>query len=1160
MKKMKSISTNDVVNLPLSGKILIEASAGTGKTFSLIIIYLRLILGIEKKSNIHRTFLIKEILVVTFTEHSKEEIKNRIRKYIFEFKEICKKKSNNIVLQYLFNKIKNVDEAIHLLYQAEQSLNELAVYTIHEFCYQSLNINKFCSNILFQNKIIKNKYRLYLQSSSDFWNEYLISLPKNIAKIIVKYFKNPHTLLNYILPLLSKNNTKKNTSITQNINLIQFYNILIQKIKIFKKKWLNNYSIILILIDKSDINKRSYNKSNLSRWTKIINRWALHKTENFDIPKELQYFKKSYLIKKTSSGEIPQNNMFEIIENFLEIDFSLKKTFILEAIIQIKKRFNKKKEKKGLFDFNDLIQFLYTILNKKNETIAKIIKKQYPILLIDEFQDTDHQQYQIFKKIYNLKKDLCIFIGDPKQAIYSFRGANIKSYITVKKSIKYCYQLNVNWRSSKEIVESLNLLFLRKKNIFLLPEINFVPVKSTYKNKQIEFQINKIPQPALQFILKKTPDIGIINYKTWITETCTNYISFWLNEGRNGNAVIIHNKKTRYLTPKDICILVNNKKEAAIIQTALCKANIKTTYLSKRESVFHSTEAIELLWILKAILNPKDKFLLKRAISTKIIDKTSEDIDLLTKTYSLWSMIIDIFYEYLVTWENFGITSMIHKIIINHKINTTDNSCVYSPNISNILHIGELLEKKFNQIKKKHFLILWLEKKIEEKHDVPHTDYIRERKDKNCIEIVTIYKSKGLEYPIVWIPFFITLCSTNLNINETNSVSNSIKLKQTLSEDMRLLYVALTRTIVHCCIGIASINNKKKTDTKNYSDIHKNALGYIIQSGKKCNYQELYNILVKISHNTNIKISLKSPEINITNTVQHKKYIQLKNRKLKRTLEYNYKITSYSQLKNNCTSLILTKKNYQNRIHPDIKIHNENDIELTPYTFPRGKNIGVFIHKILKNIHFHKEINVTWISKQLEENNFKKNWGKMLQDWIYKILNTPLNNYNLCLSQLNPHDYVKELEFFLPIKNTLTDTKLNRMIRNFNPFLKSSSKIFFDPIKGILVGSIDLVFKWKKKYYLVDYKSNWLGYSKSDYSIQTMQNAIYTHHYDLQYQLYSIALHRYLKKRIKNYSFHKHFGGIYLLFLRARNMTDPEKGLFFTLPTSTSIKKLDNFF
>ncbi|XBC43585.1 MAG: exodeoxyribonuclease V subunit beta [Buchnera aphidicola (Meitanaphis flavogallis)] len=1057
--------------------------------------------------------------------------------------------------------MKNLNTATDLLYQAERSLNELAVYTIHEFCYQSLNINKFCSNILFQNKIIKNKYHLYLQSSSDFWNEYLVSLPKNIVKIIVKYFKNPNTLLNYILPLLSKNNTKKNISIKQKINLIQFYNILIQKIIIFKKTWLQNYSIILILINKSDINKRSYNKSNLSRWTKIINMWALHKTENFDIPKELQYFKKSYLIKKTASGEIPKNDMFEIIEKFLEISFSLKKTFILEAIIQIKKRFNKKKAAKGLFDFNDLIQFLYTILNKKKETITKIIKKQYPTLLIDEFQDTDYQQYQIFKKIYNLKEDLCIFIGDPKQAIYSFRGANIKSYITAKKDIKHCYQLNINWRSSKEIVESLNLLFLRKKNIFLLPEINFIPVKSTYKNKQIEFQINGISQPALQFVLNKTPTIGTIDYKIWITKTCINYISFWLNEGRNGNAVIIHNKKTRYLTPKDICILVNNKQEAAIIQTALYKANIQTAYLSKRASVFHSTEAIELLWILKAILNPQDKFLLKRAISTTIIDKTNKDIDLLTKKYSLWSIIINTFYEYLSTWKNFGITNMIHKIIINHKINAIDNSYIHSPNIINILHIGELLEKKFNKIKEKHFLILWLEKKIEEKYDIPHTDYIREKNDKNCIEIVTIHKSKGLEYPIIWMPFFITLYNTNLNINNmTNSISNSTESKKILSEDMRLLYVALTRTIVHCCIGIASINNKKKTDIENYSDIHKNALGYVIQSGKKCNYQQLYNILLKISHNTNIKISLKSPEINITNTKQHKKYTKLKNRKLKRTLEYNYKITSYSQLKNNYTSLILTKKNHHNYIDTNIKIHNENEIKLTPHTFPRGKNVGIFIHKILKSIHFHKNINITWISKQLEEHNFEKNWGKMLQDWIHKILNTPLNSHNLCLSQLNPHNYIKELEFFLPIKNKLTDTKLNRVIRNFNPFLKSSSKIFFDSIKGILVGSIDLVFKWEKKYYLVDYKSNWLGYSKLDYSIQAMQNVIYTHRYDLQYQLYSIALHRYLKKRIKNYSFHKHFGGIYLLFLRARNITDPEKGLFFTLPTLTNIKELDNLF
>ncbi|XBC41147.1 MAG: exodeoxyribonuclease V subunit beta [Buchnera aphidicola (Nurudea yanoniella)] len=1167
MKKTQKISNLDIINLPLSGKILIEASAGTGKTFSLVILYLRLILGLRENNKICKKLLIQEILVVTFTEHSKLEIKTRIKKYIKHFKKICEKKENNntIIFKDLLKKIKNPEKAIFILTQAEQSINELAVYTIHEFCYKSLNINKFCSNIFFQNKIIKNEYSLYLKFSNEFWNEYFSRMPKNILQIIIKYFKNPNTLLKNIYPFLSNYNSRKK-ELSKKPNIVQLYEILVKNIKNFKKQWIDNYKQIFQSIKNSDINKRSYNKSNLSRWMNIIKKWTMEETKNFDFPKELKYFQNSYLTKKTPNGEKPQNKIFQITENFLKTKFSLKSSFLIESILHIKKKFNKEKKIQGTFEFEDLIQFLYQALYKKNENISKIIKKKYPVLLIDEFQDTNYQQYKIFEKIYALEKDLFILIGDPKQAIYEFQGANISSYIKIKKNIKQLYQLKINWRSSKEMVDSVNLLFSRSKNPFLSPDIKFISTKSIYKEKKIIFKVNKKIQPAMRFFLNKDIKITQNDYINWIINVFRNYISLWINEGKNGNAVIQKNKNRKNISLKDICILVNNKREAYVMQNALNKVNIPSEYFSKRESVFHSHDALELLWIFQAILNPTNEYTLKKAISTNIINKSFEDIDSITKKHVFWSNLINIFNNYLLIWNKFGIICVIREIIIKFKTKEKNNFFTEnSPNLKKILYIGELLEIRFEKIKKKHLLILWFKRKIKEKNDIPDTDYIPLNHDKNQIKIVTIHKSKGLEYPIVLIPFFIISKKyekNTLRINNNNK-SYIIEERKELSKNMRLLYVALTRAIVHCCIGIALIKNERKTTKNYYLNSYKNALDYIIKLKRKNYDDNLYEILSKIHYNNkNIEVTCQLPNFHNSHVKIQKKYTKPKNKKFTRILEYNCNITSYSQLKKKYNNQKLFRKNYDSIFsNIDIQKKHKNITEITtPYNFPKGKIFGIFMHEIFKEINFHENIHTQWILQKLKQHKFDKKLSKPLKNWIYTILNASLNKNNLSLSQLNPKNYVKELNFFLSIKNKLTEKKINKIINLSNISLQSPYKISINPIKGILNGSIDLVFKWKTKYYLIDYKSTHLGHKKSDYTEEKIKRSIKRNYYDLQYQLYSIALHKYLMQRIKNYSFHKHFGGIYILFLRAIDNKNQNSGIFFTIPNLTTIQKLNNIF
>ncbi|XBC39630.1 MAG: exodeoxyribonuclease V subunit beta [Buchnera aphidicola (Chaetogeoica yunlongensis)] len=1183
MEKIKS-KLIDIINFPLFGKILIESSAGTGKTFSLAIIYLRLLLGITNNAKNSKKLLVKEILVVTFTEHAIQELKSRINKNIKTLKKACiNKYSNDKTFTKLLSKITNFSQAINILTQAEYSMHEQSIYTIHSFCYKIIKFNQFSSEKILNGKLLENTYSLYLKSSIKFWKYYFIFLPKEITTILLTYFNNAISLLQKIFSTLQNISSTKELLKKRKKNIIQHYREIIDKIIIFKKEWLYYKNIIYTSIIKTNINKHIYTKKNLKKWIKNINIWAnAQKTENFFVPKELNYFKKSTLIQNSISNQSSNELIFEIIENFLNTNFSLKKFFLLDACLEIKNIFLKEKKKNKYFEYNDLIELSNNILKKNYLNISKKLLLKYPAVLIDEFQDTNNQQYNIFKKIYTNKKNLLILIGDPKQSIYSFRDTDICFYLKIKSKIKQQYYLNINWRSSPEMIDSINTLFLQSNNPFLIKEIPFYPVIHSSTQNSIKFQINEKIYPALQFILNKK-NMTNQEYQKWISKTVSKYIFFWLSNGKKGNATLTTHNDTHNVTEQDITIIVRNKLEASIITNELKKLDIKSEYLSSKKNIFNSHEATEISWILQAILNPKDEYYLKRAMSTDIIFKNTKQILSIDNNPKYWLKLLQEFNRYLNIWNTQGILNVLKTLINNNTNSSILNKSEYTIqcNYANIINIGHILEKKYLVLKNKYLLIRWLENKIAQNENETKNKYIKKNNNlKHNIKITTIHKSKGLEYPITVIPFLSTLfknttiLSEKININSqypkkiiNTSQNKFLKIeKHKFSEEIRLLYVALTRSSVHCSIGISPI--KKKIQKKQQESIYQStsALRYIIQSGKINNSENyLYKKLSFLSKNKNIKISSKifnvdiKPKNTITQPIIKK---NLLHEKITKKLNYNYRFTSYSEIIKNKHLLIneISSETYKQTL---TKINDDNlnkDTIFSSHTFPKGKKYGILIHRILKNTPFNKNIESKWLFNELIKYNLDTKWIKKLQVWINTIFCTTLNeSSNLKLCELNSKKYIKELKFSLPIKK-ITKTQLIQIlnIKKNNIHILDNTKFY--PIQGILTGIIDLIFFWKGKYFLLDYKTNWLGSSNQDYSKNTIHQIIKQYHYDFQYQLYSLALNRYLTQKVKNYNFSKHFGGIYILFLRAINENKSKNGIFYTLPNINIIKQLENIF
>jgi len=152
------------------------------------------------------------------------------------------------------------------------------------------------------------------------------------------------------------------------------------------------------------------------------------------------------------------------------------------------------------------------------------------------------------------------------------------------------------------------------------------------------------------------------------------------------------------------------------------------------------------------------------------------------------------------------------------------------------------------------------------------------------------------------------------------------------------------------------------------------------------------------------------------------------------------------------------------------------------------------------------------------------------------------------------------MEFYLPVAGPLKADALDALIRQYDPLSAGCPPLNFRQVQGMLKGFIDLVFRHEGRYYLLDYKSNWLGENSAAYTQQAMAAAMQMHRYDLQYQLYTLALHRYLRHRIADYRYDDHFGGVIYLFLRGVDAADPRSGIFSTRPDAELINKMDNLF
>jgi exodeoxyribonuclease V beta subunit len=1001
----------DVKTTPLDKKVLIEAGAGTGKTYTIGLLVLRLLL--------EKNIKIEKIVLITFTEAATLELKKNTSEKIREAYNIWKNGTNeeNDLTEIIKNAKKEngkIKEAN--LLDAIARIDEMPVFTIHGFCRKLLTEFAFETGNFEEKEVVTDIDDIKYAVIADFWRE-------NV----------------------------KNLDVLIGLNLWELSRAVDE---VFKHP-------------NADITGEDYN-------------------ENQD-EKVLKYAIAHKLAK------------------------------------EIRARLQEEKRKHKIMDFNDMIEDCHKAIERDSEKILKnAVNKRYDAIMVDEFQDTDKIQFEIFDYLFENK--LFFMIGDPKQAIYRFRGGDIVAYKKARESAgENQFSMIKNYRSEKTLLDAFNVFFGNSSFAGKMGEgIDYVKV-----------ECGKPEQKPI----KEEKDSYYAPFVIWKGRNNENKESF---APKAQKAVISEIKRLlsiEGIEPKDIVILLNSNRDCFAYKNALAKEGIYAIFSGG--SVFSGEAADFLRILLNAICYNSRTGFIRALLAHDFIGFEPDSID--DNVFITWANII---FNARTQWEKFGVMNAVDFFLTKQNLWSL---IAASPNgersITNIRQIMDIL----NQEEIKYGRVL---EKINNRfaqlcNEAAQSNETEERleTDEDALKIMTFHRSKGLQFNIVFVPdvsrsphphkfpHVYVYYENDRQVISYKAASNDgekeLAGEAENEESARLLYVALTRAKYRVYAAYSPCYGRSKSYLREIFDDY-----CASNSSSNIQIEELDKVI-----DAKYKYSFKSENEDI----------KKKAKPLPGKIEPAWERTSFTGI-----SLKLEQTEHIPLLH---KTEDEP---------PAGKRMGTLLHSIFEDLDFDakdddiRDMVENKLGGYREFSTEGGEDGKARKDWIKKKVRTILNKKlgsagPLC--DIDAGNKVTELNFFMYSQN-MSLPAIKEILRDkINDFEKE------DLPARYIKGAIDLVFLGKDgKYYILDWKSN----SLNDFSKEGMdKEAMLPHGYHLQYYIYAVALKRWLEETQEGFDFKKQFGGVYYIFIRG--VTDKEDnldGIYFAdaKEITDNIIKLDNSF
>lgn len=1226
---MTSRLLDSPLQVTLSGVQLMEASAGTGKTWTLSSVYVLLILGHGALRGAMAQLMPQDILVVTFTNAAAAELRDRIRKRLEDTADAFRTGSaaaEDSFLQDLLQAYPDQEQRLVLswrLRKASEAMDEAAIHTIHGWCQQVLAQHAFDSGAGFHRTLETRKARWWRECAQDYWRTHVLPLPLCAVQLYGRWWSGPDRLMREVLDIAAR--CPDVGSLPDALS--ELFSPLSSGLDSLREAFLVQMDGIetswRVAVTAGVLHRSRRSEASITQRWESIREWALSGQAGWpvfsgDLLKDLGWWGQTEWAKVTTGKrEPPVHPWFDAVESFVrQWDAGLLRTHALaHAHDWMKKRMADVKEWRGWMDFDDLIKDVHAACTSPDKAgFRQTLARRHPVAMIDEFQDTDALQYGIFSAMHQARPDgMLLMIGDPKQAIYAFRGADIHTYLRARQEAagNLC-SLAVNHRSTHDMVAAVNAFFTRsvtagKGGAFLHADIPFVPV--TAKGTATRFQHAGENVPALTIwhvpgdkVDRQSWRHGMAAQCAWKIASLLDGPSFFLDSDGNHTT----------LAPSGIAVLVRSGAEAALVADELSSRGVRTVFLSERTSIFACPEASSVLAWLSAVANPADEAQSRRALADAALCLSVAELDFLQQDDHAWEAQVQRFRHWLQVWQNQGVMPMLRDFLRHHgaAARLLASGQAGERRLTNILQLAEWLQEQSVHVEGERALMALLEDAIRQaaSGDENEEDVLRLESDEKRVRIITLHKSKGLEYDLVFMPFVadaawipdapfrfhaadgsVQTSWCNVDCGDGQTVWQKAVQEQ-LAEDIRLLYVGLTRARHACWMGVAAVESKSVNRSHaafgdpavTDAPLAHHALAWLLGGQSSLDGSELATRLDALAEDCSsivlnpVLLGSAPPSIHHVESASSATLTPLV---AHRSLTTRWSMGSFSSWAHGRMEVTT----WDVKLTDEVRVHgvldhpvdppshegfesNAAPVPLVLQSYPAGSVFGDLLHKVLEAaaergfptlLHGSDDAGRLRLVESVCSRHGRAEHALALAEWLPGFLATPigaLDGYGL--GDICRNDYLCEMKFwfeFDPHDLAVLDAHICASEKPEMPRARLQSR----QVEGMLTGAIDLVIRHHQQYFIVDYKSNRFEGGAAEYEPSHLWFHILEHRYDLQYVLYTLALHRHLSVRLgASYDYDTHVGGAIYLFVRG--MDGKERGVFYRRVPKNIIETLDS--
>ena len=1175
----------DPLALPLYGTHLVEAGAGTGKTYQLTSLYLRLV--------VERDIPVDRILAVTFTRAATQELSGRIRARLAALAGAFRGEPapGDPVVSALAES--HPTEGPGRVERALRHFDEAAVSTIHGFCQRVLTAAAFESGAPLSVNLTGDSDEYLALLAEDFYRLHFYDAPEEFLRYARKEKAGPGDF-HKLLDTRERHGEMRveGRSGRPEISALAPVRLLSAQVR---QEWPNVRDDVEALFRDGRLNASSYTGKIVGKMLARMDDYAASVTPAFPLFEDFERFTASKLAVSIKKAAEPFEHPFFLLcqdlftqAKMLETQFGELLEHLHALVFSFADReLPGRKARQNVRFYGDLISSLRKALSgPRGAAVALAVGARFDCALVDEFQDTDPAQYAIFKALFGGPGKALFMIGDPKQAIYAFRGADIFSYLKAAADAGERHTLATNRRSEPGLIRAVNAVFGKSRAPFVLPGIDFTPARPAKIERPPLVLPESRPRLSVWLLDPRGKDkVSGEDARARVTAALVAEISLLVAWGREGRARL----GDEALSERHMAVLVKNHDEARDVEQALRSAGVRALRYGT-DNLYRSPEAAEMLTLLTALARPGDGEALRAALATRMMGRTAAGIHALLSDPEASSATAESFRGYSALWRRRGFAAVFRFLAEREDI--VPRLLAHAGGerrITNLQHIAELLSK----MEAEHRLgpaglAERLARAAAGRIPGGEEAELRLESDADAVRIVTVHASKGLEYPVVFCPFFFAGIKKDewpavhhdpargdepvLPLTRAALAAGAAAMKrERLAESVRLLYVGLTRARNHCYTAWGPVNLAGDSapaylfhgPEEDGSPEIETWLAGADNRLKNKGLDDIRQALAPVVEASGGSLALVSPPETATPLPPPPPEAReaLREPSFSGRIDRSRRVTSYSALASHA-SAGLDEAARQDEARPPRPAQN-SEPEPAPdiAAFPRGPEAGLFFHDLLEHWDFSLADPIllrSHVDERLAAHGFSQSFAPAAAGMVESLAAMPLSPLDpgLSLSKISRANRADELEFTIPLAPVTPET-LSRAFSGAKILERvpgGVADLDFLPVRGFVRGFMDMVFAHEGRYFLVDWKSNHLGPRPEDYGEEALRGAMALHRYVLQYHLYLLALKRHLARKVPGFNYETHFGGVFYIFLRG---AVPGRGVFFDLPEPALMDRLE---